>query len=169
MKSVILATLAFIFVGTYSNYVDRHKPLYTAEPLVAVETGQATFSPLKGLLEARESTVRLASRSKAQYTDPKSQNAILAYQYYVKDNVPKDQVKCYFNIIDKESKWNPLADNPKSTAFGLGQFLNSTWEIVDAKKTKDPYAQIDAMIKYVNLIYGDGCKAWEFKQYKGWY
>lgn len=169
MKSVILATLAFIFVGTYSNYVDRHRPIYTAVPLVAVEQGQATFSPLKGLLEARESNATVASRSRAQFTDPDSQKAILAYQQYVKDHVPSKELSCYFNIIDRESKWNPLADNPKSTAFGLAQFLNSTWEIVDAKKTKDPYAQIDAMIKYVKLVYGDGCKAWEFRQYKGWY
>lgn len=169
MKSVVLATLAFIFTGTYSNYVDRIKPEYTAEPLVAVSQGQATYSPLKGLLEARESNSVVASRSRAQFTDPSSQKAILAYQQYVKDNVPKNELECYFNIIDRESKWNPLADNHKSTAFGLGQFLNSTWEIVDAKKTKDPYAQIDAMIKYVNLVYGDGCKAWEFRQYKGWY
>jgi hypothetical protein len=25
------------------------------------------------------------------------------------------------------------------------------------------------MIKYVNLIYGTGCQAWDFKAYKGWY
>jgi len=169
MKKVVLATLAFIFVGTYSNYVDRQRPIYTAEPLVAVEQGQATFSPLKGVLEARESNAAAASRSKAQFMDPKSQRAILAYQYYVKQNVPAKEMNCYFNIIDRESKWNPLADNPKSTAFGLAQFLDSTWELVDAKKTNNPYAQIDAMIKYVNLVYEDGCKAWEFKKYKGWY
>jgi hypothetical protein len=169
MKKVVLATLAFIFVGTYSNYVDRHRPIYTAEPLVAVEQGQATFSPLKGLLEARESNAEIASRSKAQFTDPKSQRAILAYQHYLKQNVPAKELQCYFNIIDRESKWNPLADNPKSTAFGLGQFLNSTWGLVDAKKTNNPYAQIDAMIKYVDLVYEDGCKAWDFRKYKGWY
>ena len=169
MKSVVLATLAFIFVGTYSNYVDRQRPTYTAEPLVAVEQGQATFSPLKGVLEARESNAEVASRSKAQFTDPKSQGAILAYQHYLKQNVPSKELQCYFNIIDRESKWNPLADNPKSTAFGLGQFLDSTWGLVDSKKTNNPYAQLDAMIKYVDLVYEDGCKAWDFRKYKGWY
>ena len=169
MKKVVLATLAFIFVGTYSNYVDRQRPIYTAEPLVAVEQGQATFSPLEGLLKARESNAEVASRSRAQFTDPKSQKAILAYQHYLKQNVPAKELQCYFNIIDRESKWNPLADNPKSTAFGLGQFLNSTWALVDTKKTSNPYAQIDAMIKYVDLVYEDGCKAWDFRKYKGWY
>lgn len=169
MKSVILSIVAFIFAGTYSNYVDRHKPIYTAEPLVAVRQGQATYSPLKGLLEARESNAEVAARSKAQFSNPASQRAILAYQYYMKQNIPRQELSCYFNIIDKESRWNPLAQNPKSTAFGLGQFLNSTWGLVDGKKTEDPYDQIDAMVKYVNLVYGDGCQAWDFKKHKGWY
>lgn len=169
MKKTLLFLVLFIFVGTYSNYVDRYRSFYTAEPLVAVPEGHATFSPLKGVLEARESNAEIASRSKAQFNDPKSQKAILAYQHYTKENVPRQELSCYFNIIDKESKWNPLAQNPKSTAFGIGQFLNSTWALVDHKKTTDPYAQIDAMIKYVNLVYGDGCQAWDFKKYKGWY
>jgi hypothetical protein len=169
VKKVLLALIVFITTGTYSNYIDRHRPIYTAEPLVAVQQGQATFSPLKGVLEARESNSEVAARSRAQFTDPKSQKAILAYQHYIKENVSTKELSCYFNIIDRESRWNPLAQNPNSTAFGLGQFLNSTWGLVDSKKTKDPYVQIDAMIKYVNLIYGDGCKAWDFKKYKGWY
>ena len=169
MKKVYSALLAFIFIGTYINYVDRQTPLYTAEPLVAVSKGQATYSPLEGVNTARESNAVVASRSRAQFNDPKSELAIKSYQHYLKENVPPQEVKCYFKIIDKESRWNPLAQNPKSTAFGIGQFLNSTWSLVDSKKTNDPYDQIDAMIKYVNLIYGDGCQAWDFKSYKGWY
>ncbi len=169
MKKAYSALLAFIFLGTYINYVDRQTPLYTAEPLVAVSKGQATYSPLEGVITARESNTIVASRSRAQFNDPKSQLAIRAYQQYLKENVSKKELNCYFRIIDVESKWNPLADNPKSTAFGIGQFLDSTWVLVDSKKTKDPYAQIDAMISYVNLIYGDGCKAWDFRAYKGWY
>lgn len=169
MKKAYSALLAFIFIGTYINYVDRQTPLYTAEPLVAVSKGQATYSPLEGVIIARESNTVVASRSRAQFNDPKSQLAIRAYQQYLKENVSKKELNCYFRIIDVESKWNPLADNPKSTAFGIGQFLDSTWALVDSKKTNDPYTQIDAMIDYVNLIYGDGCKAWDFRAYKGWY
>jgi hypothetical protein len=169
MKKVYSALLAFIFIGTYINYVDRQTPLYTAEPLVSVSKGQATYSPLEGVNTARESNSIVASRSRAQFNDPKSELAIKSYQHYLKENVPRQELNCYFKIIDKESKWNPLAQNPKSTAFGIGQFLNSTWSLVDYKKTNDPYDQIDAMIKYVKLIYGDGCQAWDFKTYKGWY
>ena len=169
MKKVYSALLAFIFVGTYNNYVDRPLKPYTAEPLVAVSKGQATYSPLKGVNRARESDAIVASRGRAQFNDPRSELAIRSYQNYLKENVPSKELNCYFKIIDKESKWNPLAQNPKSTAFGIGQFLNSTWALVDSKKSSDPYNQIDAMIKYVNLIYGTGCQAWDFKSYKGWY
>ena len=169
MKKVYSALLAFIFVGTYNNYVDRPLKPYTAEPLVAVSKGQATYSPLEGVNRARESDAIVASRGRAQFNDPRSELAIRSYQNYLKENVPSKELKCYFKIIDKESNWNPLAQNSKSTAFGLGQFLNSTWALVDHKKTADPYEQIDAMIKYVNLIYGTGCQAWDFKSYKGWY
>lgn len=169
MKKAYSALLAFIFIGTYINYVDRQTPLYTAEPLVAVSKGQATYSPLEGVITARESNAVVASRSRAQFNDPKSELAIKSYQHYLKETIPAKELSCYFKLVDRESKWNPLAQNPKSTAFGIGQFLNTTWALVDSKKTVDPYDQIDAMIKYVNLIYGDGCKALDFRLYKGWY
>jgi hypothetical protein len=169
MKSIISSVLAFIFLGTYNNYVDRPLISYTAEPLVAVSKGQATYSPLEGVIIARESNSVVASRSRAQFNDPKSELAIKSYQHYLKESIPAKELSCYFKLVDRESKWNPIAQNPKSTAFGIGQFLNSTWGLVDSKKTSDPYVQIDAMIKYVNLIYGDGCKALDFRLYKGWY
>ena len=47
-------------------------------------------------------------------------------------------------IISHESGWNSNAQNPVSSAFGLAQFLNSTWEVVGCEKTTDKYTQIDA-------------------------
>ena len=169
MKKVLLFLLLFIVIGTYINRLDRSYTLYPAEPLVVVPEGQTTSSVLGAVQAAREASSSTAARTKAKFEDPKSDLAIAAYQEYLKDIIPEREESCYFNIIDKESKWNPLAQNPKSTAFGIGQFLNSTWSLVDSKKTNDPYDQIDAMIKYVNLIYDDGCKALDFRLYKGWY
>ena len=34
-----------------------------------------------------------------------------------------------FSIIECESGWNPKAQNPVSTAGGLAQFIDGTWEI----------------------------------------
>jgi hypothetical protein len=169
MKKVLLALMAFIIIGTYINRLDRSYTLYPAEPLVVVPEGQTTSSVLGAVQAAREASSTTAARSRARFENPKSKAAIEAYQEYLKDIVPEREELCYFNIIDKESNWNPLAQNPKSTAFGIGQFLNSTWGLVDYKKTKNPYDQIDAMVLYVKLIYGDGCNAWDFKKQRGWY
>ena len=169
MKKVLLALIVFIIVGTYINRLDRSYIQYPAEPLVVVPEGQTTSSVLGAVKAAREASSTTAARSKARFEDPKSDKAIAAYQEYLKDIVPDQEESCYFSIIDKESDWNPLAQNPKSTAFGIGQFLNSTWGLVDSKKTKNPYDQIDAMVVYVKLIYGNGCNAWHFKSQHGWY
>ncbi len=169
MKKVLLALIVFIVIGTYINRLDRSYTLYPAEPLVVVPEGQTTSSVLGAVQAAREASSTTAARSRAIFEKPKSKPAIAAYQEYLKDIVPEREELCYFNIIDKESKWNPLAQNPKSTAFGIGQFLNSTWKLVDFEKTKNPYDQIDAMVEYVKVVYGDGCKAWDFRYSNGWY
>ena len=169
MKKALLALLAFIVVGTYTNRLDSLLIQYPAEPLVVVPEGQTTSSVLWAVQAAREASSTIAGRSRAMFENPKSKLAISAYQEYLKDIVPENEESCYFQIIDRESDWNPLAQNPKSTAFGIGQFLNSTWGLVDYKKTKNPYDQIDAMVLYVKLIYGDGCNAWHFKSHHGWY
>ena len=48
-----------------------------------------------------------------------------------------------------ESGWNHLAQNPTSTAYGIPQFLDSTWATVGYQKTSDPATQIAAGIKYI--------------------
>jgi hypothetical protein len=169
MKKVLLALIVFIILGTYINRLDRSYTLYPAEPLVVVPEGQTTSSVLGAVQSAREASSQVAARTKARFENPKSDLAIAAYQEYLKNIVPDNEESCYFNIIEKESHWNPHADNPRSTAYGIGQFLNSTWSLVDHEKTKNPYTQIDAMVKYVKLIYGDGCSAWQFRSQRGWY
>lgn len=38
-----------------------------------------------------------------------------------------------FKIIECESQWNDKAKNPASSAYGLGQFLNQTWDYIQNK------------------------------------
>ena len=56
-------------------------------------------------------------------------------------------------IVMKESRWNHLAKNPRSSAFGIGQMLTSTWGSVGCVKTSDPYVQVDCMGKYIKARY----------------
>jgi phage-related protein len=56
-------------------------------------------------------------------------------------------------LIQKESSWNPTAQNPTSTAYGLFQFLDGTWGTVGATKTSNPGLQAEAGLRYIQQSY----------------
>ena len=69
------------------------------------------------------------------------------------------EYRCVELLWNAESKWNPKANNKKSTAFGIPQLLKMT--------ETDPYLQIDLGLKYIDKRYGSTCKAWDrFKKVK---
>lgn len=69
------------------------------------------------------------------------------------------EYRCVELLWNAESKWNPKANNKKSTAFGIPQLLKL--------KETDPYLQIDLGLKYIDKRYGSTCKAWDrFKKVK---
>jgi hypothetical protein len=171
MKNFIFFLLAFVVTGTYHNNITNDiKPykaqIFTATPQQAVAksvyTGQITNS--------RERDPNSAARSRKEFPNPHSKEAVEAYKAYLNMNhISKKECECYEKLIFKESSWNPMAKNPKSTAFGLGQFLDKTWDLVPHSKTTNPYDQLDAMFIYVEKRHGSGCKAWEFWLRNNWY
>ena len=69
------------------------------------------------------------------------------------------EYRCVELLWNAESKWNPKANNKKSTAFGIPQLLKMT--------ETNPYLQIDLGLKYIVKRYGSTCKAWDrFKKVK---
>jgi len=68
---------------------------------------------------------------------------------------------CLDKILTKESRYDHLADNPKSTAFGIGQRLKET--------SKDPLIQILSTYKYIQHRYKNPCSAWRFHLRHNWY
>ncbi|RZU31991.1 transglycosylase SLT domain-containing protein [Blastococcus saxobsidens] len=76
---------------------------------------------------------------------------------------------CLERLWGKESGWNPNAQNPSSTAYGIAQFLDSTWAGTGIAKTSDGYRQIDAGLIYIENRFGSPCGAWNHSQAKGWY
>ena len=79
------------------------------------------------------------------------------------------QFDCLDQLWEAESNWHPTAQNPTSTAYGIAQFLNSTWAGTGIAKTSDGYRQIDAGLIYINNRFGSPCGAWAHSQAKGWY
>lgn len=78
----------------------------------------------------------------------------------------------FYKIIKSESSWivtgEHYDDQSFSTAFGLGGFLDSTWEDVGCKKTPNTKTQIECTIKYIEWKYDTPSKALEFKYCTGY-
>jgi septal ring factor EnvC (AmiA/AmiB activator) len=74
-------------------------------------------------------------------------------------------------IILRESSGDPTADNPTSTAFGLGQLLlgNRILYLGQAYATTDCGRQLWAFRAYVRDRYGTAERAKAFWQANGWY
>jgi hypothetical protein len=71
------------------------------------------------------------------------------------------QMSCLRKLWGKESAWNPEADNPTSTAYGIAQMLNET--------SRDGYEQIRNGLRYIQHRYENPCNAWEFWLENKWY
>jgi cell wall-associated NlpC family hydrolase len=72
-----------------------------------------------------------------------------------------------WNALDKlwgtyESGWDSNAQNPGSSAYGIAQFLDSTWQGYGAK-TSNPGLQIKYGLEYVHGRYQDPIKALAFE------
>ena len=65
--------------------------------------------------------------------------------------VSAKQYLCLLQLWERESQWNPKANNKRSSAYGIPQLLKL--------KVTDPYMQIDAGLKYIASRYGSSCKA----------
>jgi hypothetical protein len=61
----------------------------------------------------------------------------------------------------RESKWDPRANNPKSSAYGIPQLLKL--------KEHDPYKQIDLGLKYIAHRHITPCKAYAYHLKTGHY
>ncbi len=71
------------------------------------------------------------------------------------------EYRCVELLWMRESKWDPRADNPKSSAYGIPQLLKM--------KELDPYKQIDLGLKYITHRHKTPCKAYAFYLKTGHY
>jgi len=94
-------------------------------------------------------------------------------------------MRAWGELLYRESTYRPDAKNPKSTAFGLAQFVEptslctpalasdpvcaDTWTLVDCQRTSDPDEQIRCMVKYLELVYGTPTAALNFHSTHGYY
>jgi phage-related protein len=72
------------------------------------------------------------------------------------------------NLVNRESGFRNTAQNPTSTAYGMFQFLDSTWAGY-GPKTSDPNLQAAYGLQYIRNRYGDPIGAWNHEVSAGWY
>jgi hypothetical protein len=122
---------------------------------------------------ARQEAARAAEAEAAAARPGQGTAAAVApagsYQDYAMAKLGASEFTCLENLWGKESGWNPNAQNPSSTAYGIPQFLDSTWAGTGISKTSDGYRQIDAGLIYIEQRYGSPCGAWGHSQSTGWY
>jgi murein DD-endopeptidase MepM/ murein hydrolase activator NlpD len=82
-----------------------------------------------------------------------------------------DQWDALFQLVMHESGFRPDAQNPTSSAYGLFQFLDSTWAGVGGHKTSDPWLQSVYGMRYIKERYGNPQHAWDMWQSRSphWY
>jgi hypothetical protein len=71
------------------------------------------------------------------------------------------QYRCLEILWTRESRWDPRADNPKSSAFGIPQLLKM--------KELNPFKQIDLGLKYIAHRHSTPCRALDFHNRTGHY
>jgi len=71
------------------------------------------------------------------------------------------QYRCLEVLWNRESKWDPRANNPKSSAYGIPQLLKM--------RELDPFKQIDLGLKYIAHKHSSPCRALDYHNKRGFY
>jgi hypothetical protein len=81
-----------------------------------------------------------------------------------------DQFGCLESLWDRESHWNPYAENSSSGAYGIPQSLpGSKMASVAPDWRTNPVTQIRWGLGYIADRYGSPCGAWGHSEGHGWY
>ena len=80
------------------------------------------------------------------------------------------EYQCLVLLWNRESQWNPYAENSSSGAYGIPQALpGSKMASAGADWRTNPITQINWGIGYIKGRYGTPCSAWAHSKAAGWY
>jgi resuscitation-promoting factor RpfB len=94
--------------------------------------------------------------------EEKRENKALTISYARALGYNHNQVKCLVTLWTRESRFDHLADNPRSTAYGIAQLLR--------ERSSQPELQILHGLRYLGHRYGkSACRALQHSNRRGWY
>ena len=79
------------------------------------------------------------------------------------------QYQCLTKLIGKESAWRENAQNPISSASGIGQLLDSTYSSLGMQKSDSGVVQLVATLSYISRRHVTPCGAYKHWQIHKWY
>lgn len=123
-----------------------------------------TLSTLIGQKKITHSVVQV--KEVVLLTDPQRINLL------IDELLTPTSAKCFRQILKHESHFNPQAKSKTSSAKGVGQLLDGTYQNLGMKHSKDGMAQTVAALAYIGRHYGGKnatCSAWAHWQKKKWF
>ena len=81
----------------------------------------------------------------------------------------KKQYGCLAKLLGKESAWKPSAQNPTSSAQGIGQLLDATYRNLGMKHSEASVPQLVATLAYIHRRHQTPCAAWNHFLKHRWY
>jgi hypothetical protein len=104
---------------------------------------------------------QMQARTKATMEE-KRENKALTVSYAKALGYSNKNIDCLLTLWTRESRFDHLADNKRSTAYGIAQLLR--------ERSSQPSIQILHGIRYLNHRYeGNACRAIAFHNRRGWY
>jgi hypothetical protein len=103
----------------------------------------------------------MKARTKATMEE-KRENKALTISFLNALGYNDNQIKCAIALWTRESRLDHLADNPRSTAYGIAQLLG--------ERSSEPELQILRGVRYVEHRYrGSFCSAKRHSDLRNWY
>jgi len=94
--------------------------------------------------------------------EEKSENKALTVSYARALGYNQNQIRCLVTLWTRESRFDHLADNPRSTAYGIAQLLR--------ERSGQPELQVLHGLRYLSHRYGgSACRALQHSNRRGWY
>jgi uncharacterized protein YabE (DUF348 family) len=111
----------------------------------------------------------IAEGTKVVISNP-SANVTIGQRLAAERGWTGSQFQCLYQLWQKESKWNHLASNRSSGAYGIPQALpGSKMGTIASDWQTNPDTQIKWGLGYIARSYGNPCAAWAKSRASGWY
>ena len=156
--------LAHLVTPAYALSIQPEK-LVKPEKVITVSLSHLKVST------TRTEALKAISSPHAKYFDAEA----LAFLTVYTQGWSVKEWNCLRYIWTKESHFNPKAKNKGSGAYGIAQFLPSTWGNYKVKKTDSAQLQIKYGLRYIEKRYGSSnepsgaCNAKRFWAKNNWY